>query len=101
MLPPGRARPSTKPVATAGDDDRRVLGRRLGGERGGITERDEDVDVGFLEFGHETLEPLGARLCRPLRDDEVLALDEAARRQRGDERFTPIVEHTHGGAGGQ
>jgi hypothetical protein len=41
------------------------------------------------------------RFGRSLRDDEVLALDEAARRQRGDERLAAIVERAHRGAGGQ
>ena len=49
-------------IARAGDDDRYILGRRLGGERGGIAECDNDIDVGGFELGHETVEPLGVRV---------------------------------------
>jgi hypothetical protein len=85
-------------IAGAGDDDRYVFGRRLGGERRGIAERDDDIEVGGFELGHQTLEPLEARIGRSLHHDEVLAVDESTRGETGEKGLAALVEQTHRGS---
>ena len=75
-------------IACAGTDDRHVLGRLLSGERGGIAERDDDIDVGGFELGREAVESRDAPVGGSLDDDEVLPVNEAVRGQSREERRT-------------
>src|SRR5262249_61667523 len=90
---PGRDR-----IARAGDDDRYVFDCLFGGERGGIAEGDDDVDVGGLELGHETVEPLWTRVGGSLHDNEILAVGETARGQIGEKSLAALVRRAHRGA---
>ena len=88
-------------IARAGDDDRYVLGRLLGGERRRIAERDDDVDVLGLELGHKPIEPFGVRLGGSEHENEVFSLGETARSERGDKRHAPRIERVHRRAVGE
>ena len=88
MLPPGRATPSTRPVATGSPAALMTIGMC-----------DDDIHMGGLELGYEAVESLGVRVGRSLHGNEVLAVDEAVRGQNGEKGLLTLVGRTHRGAG--
>src|SRR5262249_4021133 len=88
-------------ITRAGDDDRYVFGRLLGGQCRRIAECDDNIHIGGLELGYKSVEALRMGIGRALHEGEVLAVDEALRGQTGKKGLAALVVESDRGAVGK